>query len=223
MKKWILFAFFAVPAVFTSAQSAGTLQVASGAVEQLETLLDKPAMIKAAVASPLGKNWFRLETDAHVFTTQANARQIAAVLLDVENQEKYFNGRKSKLTAKLVSRSGSGSLIDFVSISVAGPIQIKTPYRAMVTSPVRTDSKIGVEVKQDAGDSAKNNDIKNLFATRYAEDVVIGGKKYTYIRFYTIDDVNASILPGAQGALERNSEPTNVENLNMAISAGRGK
>ncbi|MDR0551435.1 MAG: hypothetical protein LBG72_05410 [Spirochaetaceae bacterium] len=223
MRKGMLAAFFLMPAVFAMAQSAQTLQIASGAEEQVESLLDKPAMIKAAVATPLGKNWFRLETDAHVFTTQANAKQIAAVLLDVDNQEKYFNGKKSKLTAKLVSNSGSGSLIDFVSISVAGPIQIKTPYRALVTAPVRTDSKIGVEVKQDAGDSAKNNDIKNLFATRYAEDVVIGGKKYTYIRFYTIDDVNASILPGAKGALEKNSEPTNVENLNMAISAAKGK
>jgi hypothetical protein len=224
MKKYCLILFTAFVSGALHAQAAGTTQPVPNLAASLESLLNKPALIKPAVATPLGKNWFRLETDAHVITDEVNAKQIAAVLLDTENQAKYYNGKKSKLTAKVVGPGASGGTIaDFVSISIAGPFQIKTPYRALILPIVNTASKIALEVRQIPEDSAANSDIKNLFATRYAEDITINGKQYTYIRFYTIDEVNASILPGAKGTLENNSTPVNVENLQMIIAGAKTK
>ncbi|MDR0554684.1 MAG: hypothetical protein LBG76_07805 [Treponema sp.] len=201
-----------------------TTELAPGAAGQLRELLNKPALIRPTEAVPLGKNWFRLETDAHVFTDEVTVAQVAAVLLDLENQSKFYNGQKSKLTVNIVSAGADESIADFVSISV-GPlnIQIKTPYRASVKAVEHTDTKIAVEVRQLPQDSSSNNDIKNLFATRYAEEVVLNGRRYTYIRIYTIDEVNASILPGAKKTLENSSEPVNLEALQLIITAAKTK
>lgn len=217
---FLVLVFFAGFSLF--AQSAAT-QPVPGLAGRLDSLLNKPEMVQPATATPLGKNWFRLETDAHVITDQVSAAQVARVLLDLDNQSSYYNGKKSKLTATVVSRGGE-PVVDFVSISVAPlGIQIKTPYRASVKAVTNTDAKIVVEVKQLPDDSASNSDIKNLFATRYAEEVTINGRNYTYIRIYTLDEVNASILPGAKGALENSSGPVNEETLEMIIAAAKTK
>jgi hypothetical protein len=221
MKNFVFLLGFCVTGVSLFAQ---TTQLAPGVQGQLAALLNKPAMVKPATAAPLGKNWFRLETDAHIFTSEVSVAQVAAVLLDRENQNAIYNGKKSKLTAKVVSADAGGVVFDFVSVSV-GPlnIQIKTPYRARVTTAANTDAKIALEVRQLPADTASNDDIKNLFATRYAEAVTINGKTYTYIRIYTIDEVNASILPGAKGALEKSSAPVNEETLQLIIAAAKTK
>jgi hypothetical protein len=223
IKKSLFFLVFCLLGFSLFAQ-AETTSIASGAQAQLADLLNKPAMVNPATAAPLGKNWFRLETDAHVFTDQVSLRQVAAMLLDLDNQDKFLNGRKSKLTTKVVSRGLDAVIADFVSISV-GPlgIQIKTPYRASIKTIENTDSRFVLEVRQLPDDSSSNNDMKNLFATRYAEEVTINGKKYTYIRIYTIDEVNASILPGAKNTLEKNSFPVNEETLQMIIAAAKTK
>jgi hypothetical protein len=197
-------------------------QVAPGAVQQLDTLLNKPAMVQAAGVTPLGKNWFKLESEAHVITDAVNFRQVAAVLSDVENTTRIFDGKKSKLTGNVISRESGGTVTDFVMISVAPMgIQIKTPYRALVRVAENTNSKMYIEIRQVAGDSQSNKNIKDLFATRYAEEITINGRTYVYIRIYAINDVNASILPGARGVLESNSEPANIEALQLIIAAAK--
>ncbi|GHU06082.1 hypothetical protein FACS1894147_12790 [Spirochaetia bacterium] len=223
MKKLISLSILLFAGVLVFAQSSTTEPVPD-LQDQLEKLLNKPAMIKPATAAPLGKNWFRLETDAHVITDAVSVKQVAAVLLDLDNQASFFNGKKSKLSAAVVSRGETESIVDFVSISVAPlGIQIKTPYRASVSTAVNTDTVIVVEVRQLAGNSNTNKDIKNLFATRYAEEVSLNGKTYTYIRIYTIDEINASILPGAKGTLENGSSPVNEEILQLLIAAAGKK
>ena len=223
MKKYLFLPFFCIFGFSLFAQTAST-SIAPGAQAQLADLLNKPAMVNPATATALGKNWFRLETDAHVFTDQVSVSQVAAMLLDVDNLEKFMNGKRSKLTAKVVSRGPDAIVTDFVSISIAPlGIQIRTPYRASIKTIENTDTRFVLEVRHLPDDSASNKDIKNLYATRYAEEVTINGKKYTYIRIYTIDDVNASILPGAKNTLEKNSFPVNEETLQMIIAAAKTK
>jgi hypothetical protein len=197
-------------------------QVAPGVREQLDTLLNKPAMAEPVGITPLGRNWFRLATDAHVITGDADFEQVAAVLLDLENTTKVFNGKKSKLMGHIVSQTADETIADFTMVSF-GPlgIQIKTPYRASVKNVAKTETKISMEIWQLASDSAANKEIKNLFATRYAEEIIITGKKYTYIRIYALDDVNASVLPGARGILEHAAIPSNIEALELIIAAAR--
>ena len=211
---WVIL-FIAIPGAFAQNNAAP----ASGAVDKLDALLNNPRIVSSVTATPLGRNWFKLETDAHVFTDQVSLRQVAATLLDLDNQAAIYNGKKSRLTASIVSRNPGETIVDFISISLFGPIQIKTPYRASVKAVTRTDTKIAVEVRQI--DNESNKDIKNLFASRYAEELTINGKTYTYIRIYTLDEVNAGMLPGAKSALENQSEPVNIETLSLIIAAAR--
>jgi hypothetical protein len=204
---------------------ANIFRVAPGAEAQLSSLLNKPAMVSDATATPLGRNWFTLETDAHVFTDQVSLRQVAAVLLDIENQPRYFDGKRSKLLTSVISRKENEVLADFVSIAMVPVIniQLKTPYRATVKTISSTASSFSMDIRQLPENSATNGDIKNLTAPRYLEEVTINGKKYTYIRVYSKMDINASILPGAKGTLEKNSAPTNEEALEMIITAAKTK
>ena len=110
-----------------------SINMAFGAKEQLQSLLNNPTMVSSVNATPLGRNWFRLETDVHAFTDQADFQRIADVLLDLENQEQIYDGKRSKLTAIIVSRNEIETIVDFVAIDI-GPfgIQFRTPYRSSV-------------------------------------------------------------------------------------------
>jgi hypothetical protein len=199
-------------------------RVAPGAEQQLNALLNKPAMVRSSAVTPLGKNWFRLETDAHIITNEVSFRQVAAVLGDVEHTTRVFDGKKSKLTGNVISRGTGGITADFVMIAIAPMgIQIKTPYRALVQTAESTESKIYIEIRQLPADSDANKNVKHLFATRYAQEITINGRTYTYIRIYAINEANASILPGAKGILENNTEPANLEALQLIISAAKTK
>ena len=222
MKKLIILLVFNVIVLPLFAQ-ADIYRIAPGAEAQLSSLLNAPAMVSPAVATPLGRNWFRLETDAHVFAEGISARQVKEMFLDIENQEKFFDGRRSKTSAARVSQTESELVVDYVSIGIVIGIQLRTPYRAVIKSITDTDTKIALDIRQTAQDSETNGRIRNLVASRYAEDVTINGRRYTYIRIYSIMDIDASILPGARGVLERNSGPTNVEALELAIAAARLK
>jgi len=205
---------------------ADIFRVAPGAEAQLSNLLNKPALITSAVATALGRNWFRLETDAHVITDQVSVRQVVAVLLDIENQARYFDGRRSKITTSVISRSSSETIVDYVSIAIVPVvnIQLRTPYRASVRTVTNTDTRFSLDIRQLAQDSETNTKMKNLYAPRYVQEVTINGRNYTYIRIYSIVDIDMSILAlGAKNTLENNAGPTNEEALQMIITAARTK
>ena len=220
MRKLTLFIVLSIITLPVFAQ-INTLQIAPGAEGQLAALLNKPVMVKTAIAEPLGSNWFRLETDTHLFTDQVSVGQVAAILCDVEKFDKYFDGKRSKLTAKIAGQADGGTIVDYVSIIIAGPFKLNNPYRALNKVITSTNTVFSVEIKQLSQDTATNNKMKNLYATRYAEEVTINGKNYTYIRMYNITDTNASIIPGAKGILERNAGPTSEESLNMIFTAAK--
>ena len=201
---------------------ANAAQVAPGAEEQLDTLLNKPAMVQPVGITPLGRNWYSLEIDTHVITDEADFEQIAAVMIDVENSAQNTRGKKGWLLANIVSREDDETVADFVMISFAPlGIQIKTPYRASVKNIEKTGTKTIIEIRQLASDSSSNKEIKNIFALRYAEEITIDDKLYTYIRIYSVNDINTGILPGAKVILENNAAPSNIEALELIIAAAK--
>ena len=199
-----------------------TSQIAPGAENQLEALLNKPSVVKPAIATSLGRNWFTLELDSHIFTDQASFRQIVDVLFNIEKQNDVLNGKKSTMISTPVSSTGNEKIMDFVSITI-GPLGIKpkSPYRASVRFPINTDTRFVCEIRQLSNDSASNDRVKNLITTRYVEEVTINGRKYIYIRLYSRDDVNASIIPGAKNTLEKYGDPANMEALELIIEAAK--
>ena len=223
MKNIVLVLILCVTGLPVFAQTEST-RIVPGAQAQFANLFNTPVMVKPAIAEPLGRNWFRLETDIHIFTDEVNVRQVAAALLDFDSSDRFFSGKKSKLTTKIISREPDGITADFITITIAPlGIQLKTPYRATVKAAENTDTRFALEARQFPDDSVSNKNIKNMLATRYAEEVTINGRKYTYIRMYTVNEVNASILPGAKNTLEKNSFPVNEEAVQMLIAAAKTK
>ena len=209
--------------LFAQTSPASVRQIAPGAMENFSALLNNPSAVQPTKATAMGKNWFRMETDAHVFTDEVSFKQVVAILLDLDNQTKYFNGKKNKLTATVVSRDASGAIFDFVSITPVMGLQIKTPYRSLVTVPENSDTAAYIEFRQLDSDTDSNKNIKNCFSARYAQAVTVNGKTYTYVRFYIFDEVNASVLPGARNILESSSDAANAEALQLLIAAAKTK
>ena len=198
-------------------------ELAPGAIENFQALLDKPAFVQPTKAVAMGKSWFKMETDAHVFTGEVSVRQVAAVLLDLDNQSKYFQGRKNKLNATVVQKNPGETIVDFVTITPALGIQVKTPYKAAVKTLQNSETVISTEIRQLDSDNASNNHLKNLLTIRYAQAVAIDGKDYTYIRLYSRQEANASVLPGARGILENTADAANIESLQLLITAAKTK
>ena len=199
-------------------------RIAPGAETRLAELLNKPAMVSPATAVPLGRNWFTLEGDTHVFTDQASFNQVIATLLDFENHDSIFNGTRNRRQLQIVSRTGDEIIADMVSITVAPlGIQIRSAYRVSMRTIEKTDTRFIFELKQLPQDSDSNRDIKNHTAIRYVQEVTIDGKNYTYIRIFSRNDVNAGVLPNARNTFERNAAPANEENLQLIINAAEGR
>jgi hypothetical protein len=159
-----IFLLFTLP-LFAQTGAAG---LAPGAGNQLAELLNKPAAVKPATATPaaaLGKSWFNVELDHHCFTDQAGFKQIVAVLLNIEGQENNSGGKKTKLKAVIASRENDRIIADFESVT-QGPlgIQFTTTYRAAVKILENTDTKFICETRQIPRDSETNNKMKNLYS-----------------------------------------------------------
>jgi hypothetical protein len=197
-------------------------RIAPGAEAQLSALLNKAAAVKPSRAAALGKGWFNVEFDSHVFTDQASLRQVAAVLWDFDKQETYFSGKKIKLSAAVVSRQNDALTVDFNSNTPVLGIRFLMPYRATVKILENTDTKFVFEIRQTAQDSETNTKTRNLYSIRYAEEITVNGKKYIYIRAYNKNDVNAHLnFSGVKNTVEKNSDATNEETLDMAVEAAR--
>nr|AGS52554.1 hypothetical protein [uncultured bacterium contig00023] len=224
MKKYFILTAFCIFTLPLFAE-ADIFKVAPGAEEQLSQLLNKPAMVTPAVVTPLGRNWFKMETDAHVFTDQVSVKQVTAALLDIENYNKIFDGKRTKITTSVVQRAPEETIVDFVTIAIVPVVNIRlnTPYRASVKTLTQTDTVYSTDIRQLPKDSETNGKIKQMYAPRYVEEVTINGKKYTYIRMYSIMDTDASILPGAKGTLEKNAGPTSEEAIELLIAGAKTK
>jgi hypothetical protein len=224
-----LFILLLIPAsavLFAQANNpaGAAASIAPGAQAKVLDLLNKPAMVSPVAAVPLGKNWFRVVTDAHVFSDEVSVPQVSAIFTDFANQEKNFTGKKSILAASVVSTGKNGTIVDFLSTTITPVgIKIKTSYRDKVTVYENSDTKASIGIRQIDSDNATNNMVKGMYTIRYAEAVTIDGKAYTYIRLYIIDDVNGSIIPNAKKTLESQSGPAILEAIELIVNAAKSK
>ena len=226
MRKIILLVFGLTSALSFAQVNHPSVQaslLAPGVIENIAGLLNKPAIIKPSEVIVLGKGWHIVANDAHVLSDEVNVKQVAAVLLDLDNQGKYFNGKKNKLASTVVKYDAVETIVDFITITPILGLQIKTPYRALVKTTVKSNADILLEVVQTESDIAANNTVKNLYSIRYAQTVVINDKTYTYVRFYSYEEVNTSILPGARSILAGSSDAANLEAVQLLITAAKSK
>jgi hypothetical protein len=95
---------------------------------------------------------------------------------------------------------------------------VNTPYRALVVEKEVSADKFVTEITQS--DSNDNDKIRDLYAIRFAHRLTgKDGKSYTYVRFYGIEKIPASIVP--RSMLASGSEAVNVEVLNLLLAAAK--
>ena len=221
MKKLLIFVvmIFLTVSMFAYEEIA---QIVTGAELRLAELLNKPALVFPVKAVPLGRNWFTLEMDAHMFSDQVSLNQVRETLLDFENHDRIFNGERNKRQIKNIIHIDNEIHANFVSITPA-PLgfQIRITYRVIMRIIESNDTRFVFEILQTLEDSSSNKDMRHHRAIRYVEEVVIDGNQYTYFRLYSINDVNGSILPNARNVFERNAAPANVENMQLIINAAK--
>ena len=194
-------------------------EIAPGALDNWEALLNKPAVVRPVRAAQLERNWYNVNLDSHMFTDQASFRQIVSVLNDVENYGNIFDGRSTKLRTDIVSRENNEMIVDITSTTIAF-IRFTIRYRASIKVLENTNTRFISEVRQT--DNETNGQIRNYHSIRYVEDVTINGRKYTYIRIGSVSDTYVGIrLSNIINTIERNSVSSNEDTLNMIVSAAR--
>jgi hypothetical protein len=223
MKTYLFFPvlfLFALPLFAQTDRS----RIAPGAENQLAALLNTPTMVTPAEVTPLGRNWFRMEMDSHMFTDQATFRQISPVMIELTSG-RALNGQKNVLQASVVSRNNNNDFIaDWTSVTpLPLGIKITTKYRTSIRITENSGVRVAYDIRQLPADNETNNSTKNVVSVRCAQEVEINGRKYTYIRIYCLSDVNASILPNARNLLQSNSAPANLEALELVIGMARGR
>ena len=195
--------------------------MAPGALDNLAALLNKPALVRPVRATTLERNWYTVDLDSHMFTDQANFKQIVSVLTDLENYGSIFDGRSTKLRTGIVSRANNETVVDITSITIAF-IRFTIRYRASVRVLENTDTRFISEIRQL--DSETNEQIRGYHSIRYVEEVTVNGKKYTYIRISSLNDTYVGIrLSNIPNMIERNSASSNEDTLNMIIEAAKAR
>jgi hypothetical protein len=214
----ILF-LFALP-LFAQADRS---RIAPGAENQLAALLNTPTMVTPATVTPLGRNWFTIELDSHIFTDQVTFRQVSAVMLEL-TEGRALNCQKNGRPVAVVRRNNNEIIADCTSVTPAPlGIKITTKYRTSIRITENSGVRIAYDIRQIPADNETNTATKNVVSIRGAQEVEIDGRKYTYIRIYCLSDVNASILPNARNVLQSNSGPANMEALELVVGMARGR
>ena len=215
MKVRCIFSVFCLISLPLFAQA----EMASGALNNLAALLNKPAAVKPVKTIQLERNWYSVDLDSHIFTDQASFRQIVSVLTDIENYGTIFDGRRTKLKTGIVSRASDEMVVDITSITIAF-IRYSIDYRASVKILENTDTRFIIEIRQL--DNSTNEQIKNYHSIRYAEEVKLNGKNYTYIRINSLNDTYVGLrLPNITNMIETNSVSSNEDILGMIIDAAK--
>jgi len=194
-------------------------EIAPGAVDNLAGLLNKPTLVRPVKASVITKNWYYSDLDSHVITDQASFKQIVSVLIDIENYGKTFDGKSTKLRTAVVSRANNETITDITSITIAF-IRFTIRYRATIKILENNDTRFIAEVRQT--DNTANDQIRNYNSIRYAEDIIINGKNYAYLRVSSQSETHVGInLNNIPSMIEKNSESSNRDTLNMIIEAAK--
>ncbi|GHV79430.1 hypothetical protein AGMMS49944_12210 [Spirochaetia bacterium] len=210
--------FFLILAIFECGVLYSQINVADGAIENFKELLNNPQMIASKVTDLNRRGgWVLLETDFHVFT-DASFAQVTAVMGDYENYNQYINGKRIRISCKIVKITDDEHLINFTTTTISGPFKFVSNFDGIVkyltSSPLE---KILTITQTDKN----NKKVNAYFAVRYVKEVTIDGKKYTYIRIYNKEEVKNSIV--SDELIRKESIPINIETLELIALAAAKK
>jgi hypothetical protein len=208
--------FLLLPFLCVSAYSQ--TNVADGAIANFSALYNNPQMIDSQVTD-LNRSggWVLLMTDFHVFS-DAPFAQVSEVIGDYANYRNYINGKKIRISCKILRETENERLINFTTTTISGLFRFVSSFDGIVKDVTKKPLEKILTITQ----ADKNNKKLNAyFAVRYVAEVTINGKKYTYIRLYNEEEVRNSIV--SDELIRKESIPINIETLELIAAAAKKK
>jgi hypothetical protein len=204
--------------IFVCGAAYSQTSVADGAVANYRELLNNPQMIDSKVTDLNRRGrWVLLETDFHMFS-DASITQVSAVIGDYENYRHYMNGKKIKISCEILKKTEDARLINFTTTTISGPFKFVSIFEGIVKDLTGSPFEKILTITQTDRDNKKMN---AYFAVRYAKEVSIDGKNYTYIRFYNVEEVKNGIVSDER--IRKESIPINIETLELIAAAAKRK
>jgi len=199
-------------------------RIASGAAEQLETLLNKPTLVKPTPVTMVGEKWYHMDIDTHAFTDQGSFKKAVETLLNIDGWGKTFYSRRTRSKAAVVSREDHEIIADFVNTQIVPFLRIEfsVPFRTAVKVLESTDTRFFYEIRQIPEDSKTNDKMRNLYWVFYVEEATINGKNYVYMRTYNRNETYVKFsLPNITNIVERSSNHANEDTLTALLNAAK--
>lgn len=196
-------------------QAASGLGIAPGLTDaDLKKLIDAPATVASSVKelpkNANGKLYFETKCDTHVLSSLP-IEKIYAVLADLPNYPKYFNGSKK---VEVIRTVPEGPVVK----ATAGSVVLSISYVYVMKEPVKSASehyidKVGINEESDER-------MQNMRTEYYLKTITLDGANYTYIR--TKDTVD--YLSGVVGNyMKKNNDKSQKDGLTALIKAAAKK
>jgi hypothetical protein len=155
----------------------------------VKKLVEKFAVIyvKVEALTEGSKTWIPMEADVHICTA-VPLEKIKAVITDYDNYTGIF---KRSTVSRTVSRNTKGTTAFFEMTVGAMGITVVTAYTVLLETPVDTPDKFLLTFSH----VSDNGSIRKVFGFWYLESIMIDGKPYTYLRYYsTSEPLRVNIL-----------------------------
>jgi hypothetical protein len=185
----LLLVLFFIP-VWAEAQEASAIGKPELYREaNLKKLIEKYDVIYAKVDALTegSKTWVPMEADVHICTA-VPLEKIKSVITDYDNYTGIF---KRSTVSRTISRNARGTTAFFEMTVGAMGVTVVTAYTVLLETPVDTADKFLLTFSH----VADNDSIRKVYGFWYLESIMIDGKPYTYLRYYsTSEPLRVSIL-----------------------------
>ncbi|MDR2663686.1 MAG: hypothetical protein LBC31_11880 [Treponema sp.] len=148
----------------------------------VKKLIEKYDVIYAKVDALTegSKTWVPMEADVHICTA-VPLEKIKAVITDYDNYTGIF---RRSTASRILSRDARGTTAFFEITVGAMGVTVVTAYTVLLETPLDSPGKFLLTFSH-AGD---NGSIRKVYGFWYLESIMIDGKPYTYLRYYSTSE-----------------------------------
>ncbi|MDR1143831.1 MAG: hypothetical protein LBK77_06405 [Spirochaetaceae bacterium] len=126
------------------------------------------------------KTWIPMEADVHICTA-VPLEKIKSAITDYDNYTGIF---RRSTASRTLSRDAGGTTAFFEMTVGAMGITVVTAYTVLLETPIDTPDKFLLRFSH----ISDNGSIRKVYGFWYLESVMIDGKPYTYLRYYSTSE-----------------------------------
>jgi hypothetical protein len=148
----------------------------------LKKLIEKYDVIYAKVDTLTegSRTWIPMEADVHICTA-VPLEKIKSVITDYDNYTGIF---RRSTASRILSRDAGGTTAFFEMTVGAMGITAVTAYTVLLETPIDIPDKFLLVFSH----LSDNGSIRKVYGFWYLESIMIDGKPYTYLRYYSTSE-----------------------------------